>query len=132
MCNKYRVAVAIAVLKSKPTELPVNQYIDKLKDKLNEQMDVDVISINSEDFNFDEEVFNEFNDNYNENHILSHENNDSATILGDFHVHKTNDSPASYDAERRKVSNVLATLGYKEQQVIIINAFCMYPYKFHC
>lgn len=124
MCQKYRVAVAVAMLKSKPKELTVNQYMDKLKDKLNEKMDIDVISINSDDFNFDEEVFNEFN----ENDISTNENNDSASILRDVEVHKTNET---CDVERPEISTVFATLAYKHQQVIIILYFLYAPTAKH-
>lgn len=97
--QKYRLAIALAILKSKPTELTVNQYMDNLKNKLNEKMDVDEISINSNDFNFDDEVFNEFNDRFNdanEKDVSRNENDDSAMILGDFGVQKTNDCLVSY------------------------------------
>lgn len=97
--QKYRVAIALAILKSKPTELTVNQYMDNLKNKLNEKMDIDEISINSNDFNYDEEIFNEFNDRINDTYekdVSRNETNDSATILGDFGVQNTNDCLVSY------------------------------------
>lgn len=112
MSQKYRLAIAIAVLKSKPTELTVKKYIDKLKDKLNENMDIDIISINSNDFNFDEDVFNEFNESFhgaNENCISSNDNND---------VH-SNNNLAKSDVKMREISNVLDILRNENQQVYI-------------
>lgn len=119
MSQKYRVAIAIAVLKTKPSELTVNQYMDKIKNKLNEEMDVDVISINSNDFNFDEEVFNEFNESFNganENDNSHDENNDCSPILGDVCVRKINER---LDSERLNISNVLDVMRHGKQQVTL-------------
>lgn len=132
MSQKYRVAVAIAILKSKPTELTINQYVDKLNDKINEKMDIDVISINSNDFNFDEEVFNESFNGANENNISGNENNDSAKISMDFDMQQTHDCLENCDTKRQNILNVLDILRHEKQQVIISISIIYLPIPGFC
>lgn len=90
MRQKYRLAVAIAVIKGKPQELPIEQYLAQLREKLNNQMEIDDldISICSNDFNFDDDETNFItNEGFNGGEILTENGaNDSMTILKDLNV----------------------------------------------
>ncbi|KPJ18381.1 Low choriolytic enzyme [Papilio machaon] len=53
---KYQVAIALAVIKSKPNNITIEQYINRIRNKI-DKMDFDSdITICSDDFKFDDET----------------------------------------------------------------------------
>ncbi|RVE42345.1 hypothetical protein evm_013019 [Chilo suppressalis] len=57
--EKHRVAVALAVLKEKPENVTIENYLQELRDKINTNVDEDIdVTVCSDDFNLDDDSIN--------------------------------------------------------------------------
>lgn len=101
MTQKYRLAAAIAVLKVKPANLSVEEYIAELKNKISDNnMDTDFldISLGSEDFNVDDDDIMINDNNFKEN-AERESLNDSVPILKDINMDVESNENAGHEAD---------------------------------
>ncbi|XP_048480220.1 uncharacterized protein LOC119693278 isoform X2 [Plutella xylostella] len=86
--QKYSIAVAIAVIKTKPPNQTIEQYLEVLKNKIKpkDKMDEDEfnISLCSEDFAMDDETSDELTQTYAALTQTLQSRAESPTLLGDF------------------------------------------------
>ncbi|XP_049884089.1 uncharacterized protein LOC126379394 [Pectinophora gossypiella] len=123
MTHKYRLAVAIAVLKNKPENTTIEQYIEQLREKIKENDD-DFLCTN--DFNIDDTDFNFGDDDFNcddtdilmTNEVLENAktieidiqndvDNNSVNILENFEAIVNTIDPNSIEVEKSNAINAV-------------------------